>query len=289
MKSLIKKMKTKLWLAEMVRLTESNNINQLGDMLDIDTKKLLYKYASGEHTITPNKLLQVCEEIEKQRPLLKDTKSFFNIGPKDDYATNAPLWIALDGTMEEIWNILVVHDPVIALQKHLGLSFKTKIQSLIARLFVEGEISADWKFNHGRNTIAEAYEQGSITVDLHLITAVIAAWRLAHFVGSSQALLNYMMIGLLEKAMPDIFNQYGITEDLNQFLHDLDQEIFQEFKVLIDDMNYDTPMYPVTTVEAGKVVFKGYESSDAYSHWLERSKGTWVCEYLSTSLKIEQN
>ena len=280
MKSLIKKMKTKLWLAEMVSLTESNNINQLGDMLDIDTKKLLYKYASGEHAITPNKLLEICEEIERQKPLLKDTKSFFNIGPKDDETTNAPLWLALDGTMEDIWNILVVYDPVIALQKHLGFSFQTKIHSLIARLFVEGEISADWKFNDGRNTIAEAYEQGTITVDVHLITAVIAAWRLAHFVGSSQTLLNYMMIGLLEKAVPETLGQYGITKDLNQFLHDLDEENLQEFKALIDDMNYDTPSYPVTSIEDGKVVFKGYEASDTYSHWLERSKGTWVCEYL---------
>lgn len=285
MKTLVKKMQTKLWIAETLRVTESKNINQLGEMLDIDTKKLLYKYASGEHSVTPNKLSKICKEIESQNPSLHNIELFFKTGPtdKNDEAKNVLLWLALDGTMEDAWNILVEYDPVIALQKYLGLSFQTKIQSLIAGLFVEGEIASDWKFKEGRNSIAEAYEHGDISVDIGLVIAVFAAWRLAHFVGSSQALTNYMMIGLLEKAIPDIFNEYDITNDLYQFLYDLDEKNFQEFKELVSDMNYDMPTYPITSYKDGQVVFEGYEQVDAYSHWLERSKGTWVYEYLSNN------
>ncbi|WP_297831474.1 hypothetical protein [Pseudomonas sp.] len=59
-RSTIDVMRTRLWLAEMLRVTGTENLNQLGDLLeDVDAKKMLYRYAKGVDVVSGKMLAEV--------------------------------------------------------------------------------------------------------------------------------------------------------------------------------------------------------------------------------------
>lgn len=260
-RSAVDVIRTRLWLAELMQATQSSNLNQLGELIDdIDTKKLLYKYASAQNCVSKKKLADIDARIKEEKAEYISVQSVFFIGPRSrsDLLEFAPLWDALDGSMETVWAVLVAYDPAIAVQKRLGVSFRLRCAYLIYPLFQNLNPPAYWEDSRAENRIAAGYGNGEIDVDIDLITFAIAAWRMAHFMGDSIPMLNYILVGLLDRAIPDALGRlcsgtdefeqdipFSITEDFLDVLLSLDKENVVGAESAVEDMNYHAPVYVV--------------------------------------------
>lgn len=257
-------LRTRLWLAEMLRMTGSDNINQLGDLIDdVDTKKLLYVYASGKSPVSPRKLAEIDKKIQARRPDHAGGESFFLIGPESERATTgfAPLWDALDGPIEKAGQALISLDPAIAVQKYQGVSFRLRCGYLIYSLFGEYDPPPYWENLAEPNRIARRYQGGEISLDIDLITFAVATWRVANFIGELRGMMNYVMVGLLEQAIPDTLeatyrievgksgkaeaHTVTITNDLLTVLEAIARKDLEDAEEAIKDLNYYTPSYPL--------------------------------------------
>ncbi|MDD2944160.1 MAG: hypothetical protein PHC51_14500 [bacterium] len=294
-------MRTQVWLAEMMRVTGSENPYQLGDLIDdVDTTTMLYRYAKGENGISKKKLVAIDDRIRQSRPNHVNGQSFFHIGPESARASCgfAPLWDALDGSMEKVSDALVALDPAIGIQKYLGDSFLQRCSYLIYPIFNEYDPPAYWKETTHKNRVAESYSNGELTVDIDLITFAIAAWRMAHFMGELQQMMNYILIGLLDRAIPETFDQmykikldkptnatYTITTKLLDCLEALSKKDIEDAEDAIKDLNYWTPGYPVTEIVNGRAESVGDEQAHDFRFLIDQVKPTSVFEYLAQRKK----
>lgn len=297
-KSLIDVMRTRLWLAEMMRVAGAANLNQFGELLeDVDTKKLLYRYASGEHGVSKKKLDEIDAWCTKSLPDYVSRKPFFNVGPPSRHGSLkfAPLWDALDGSMEKVWEVLVCYDDAIAVQKCLGVSFRLRSSFLVYRVFNEIDPPAVWEDLSRENCVAQAYRSGELAVDADLVTVAIASWRMAHFTGDCIPMMNYILIGLLDRAIPETMESLcqikldradggthcTLTENLLDFLEALDRRHVAVAEDAIKDLNYDAPVYPVTEWVDGQVEDAGYEQPFDFGYLINQVKRSSVCEFLA--------
>lgn len=70
---------------------------------------MLYRYAHGENVVSPKMLGQIDLAVKANEPDHEKGASFFLNGPGSPAGTVefAPLWNALDGSMEEAWNVML--------------------------------------------------------------------------------------------------------------------------------------------------------------------------------------
>jgi hypothetical protein len=62
-------MRTRLWLGEMLKVTSMDNINQFGELLgDVDIKKMLYRYASGDNGVSAKMLADIDARVRMHSP-----------------------------------------------------------------------------------------------------------------------------------------------------------------------------------------------------------------------------
>jgi len=148
-------------------------------------------------------------------------KNYYIVGPLNDNNQHIPLWDAVSGSMEKTWEVLVRFDPPIELDRMRGAPFIDRVFAITNNYFPLGIPDNFVERNNG-NHVAIAYLEGKFDFDLELMTATIAAWRLANFIGDSQSVFNYIMIGLLEKAIPDLLESYGIFNELKAILKEQD-------------------------------------------------------------------
>jgi hypothetical protein len=294
-KSVIDVMRTKVWLAEMLRLTGLENENQFARLLvNVDSGKHVYEYRDGTTTPGIKKLEKIDEVIFNPKKLISKSSvkgvEIFEKGPvcKKDAAICVPLWDALEGTMEQVWSLLVQYDPPIALQRFMkDIPFKRRLAYVVFRCFCETDPPSYWEgeANTQENFVATAYAAGKLNVDLDLIAATIAAWRLAHFVGDSVAMMDYILIGLLDRAIPENLQQYGIDQDMLKAIGDLDRQYLAELDEAFYDFIYDAPTYPITEIVDGEVVHKGYDQPDTHGFLVARIKRDSVSEFLTQKNK----
>ena len=253
-------LRTQVWIFELLRVSGLQNINQLGDLIDdVETKKLLYRYASGEISISKPKLEEIHIKIEQLRPNLEDARKFFAIGPA---STRHPdrlvhLWDALEGSIEEASAAMVKLDPAIGLQKYDGVPFLTRCIYLIYPIFNDCSPPPYWDNREQKNFVAERYKNGELEIDIELITFAIAAWRMANFIGEQQRLMNYTMIGLLDRAIPETVDRlygiipeksgysapYTVSDKLIGALKDLAIKDVEDAEEAAIDLNYFTPKH----------------------------------------------
>lgn len=281
-------MRARLWLAKMLRVTGSANINQFGKLLDNEeTKKLLYNYVNGKNSPSLETLANIDTRIKQLHPDHVDGKSFFLIGPESARTPTgfAPLWDALGGSIEKVGEALISLDPPIGVDKYLGIPFGQRCGYLIYALFDEVEPPAYWENSEQPNRVAERYRNGEIILDIDLITFAIAAWRMANFVGEQLEMMNYIMIGLLERGIQETLDRLykievkkshkvkahtiTITDDLLCVLEALGRKDLEDAEDAIKDLNYNTPSHPV-----------GGQLHD-YRNLIDRIKRSNVAEYLA--------
>ncbi|QBP73862.1 hypothetical protein E2K99_02030 [Herbaspirillum huttiense] len=289
-------MKTRLWLAELLRVTGMENLNQLGDLLDgVDIKKMLYRYANGANVVSGKMLAEVEARVRQSGSRHTGSESFFLIGPGSPTETVefAPLWDALDGTMEDVWNVMLTYDPDLAVQKFLGVPFNLRCAFLVVQVFGTTEPPQYWKEEEISNRVAEAYARGELAVDTDLVTFAIAAWRMAHFIGQDQPMLDYILIGLLDKAIPELLDRrftievdkgehrHGITADVLDHLEALAGQHLKEAGIAVKDMDYAANMYPAVESHPVRGVQVKFEQPFDHNFQFERLKRHSVAEFFA--------
>lgn len=295
-RSPIDTMKTRLWLAEMLRVTGMENLNQLGDLLDgVDIKKMLYRYANGENSVSKKMLAEIDERVRQRGCRHQGSESFFLIGPGSPTETVkfAPLWDALDGSMEDVWNVMLAYDPDLAVQKFLGVPFNLRCAYLVVQVFGTTEPPQYWKEEETINRVAEAYAKGELAVDIDLVTFAIAAWRMAHFIGQDQPMLDYILIGLLDKAIPELLdgrftieldkgeNRHGITADVLDHIETLARQHLKEAGIAVKDMDHTANMYPAVENHPVRGVQVKFEQPFDHNFQFERLKRRSVAEFFA--------
>lgn len=287
-------MRTRLWLAELLQVTGTDNLNQLGDLLDdVDIKKMLYRYAKGANVVSEKMLAEVEARVRQHGSRHRGSESFFLIGPGSptEAVEFAPLWDALDGSMEEVWNVMLAYDPELAVQKSLGVPFNLRCAYLVVQVFDTTEPPQYWKEEETINHIAGAYAKGELAVDIDLITFAIAAWRMAHFIGQDQPMLDYILIGLLDKAIPELLDgrftiemdkgehRHGITADVLDHLEALAGQHLEEAGIAVKDMDYTANMYPVAESHPVRGVQVKFEQPFDHNFQFERLRRRSVAEF----------
>lgn len=282
LRSKMEEMRTRLWLAQMMRVAGVANLNQFAELLgEVDTKKLFYRYAKGTRGVSEGNLALIDHWVREKNRRHEDGRSFYLTGPasQHDWLAFAPLWDALDGPIEKVWEVLVTYDPAVAILKRLGSSFESRCTYLLYRLFKDINPPAYWKNRNQQNVIAQAYTNGDLVVDIDLITYSIAAWRMAHFAGESIVMMDYIMIGLLDRAIPEEIErlstiklakprntQYSNTVDFLDHLMKLDEKNIAEAEEAIKRLN--------------KGVHYPFDVPYDYGHEMKNIKPNCVSNYL---------
>ena len=285
-RTLVTTLRSQLWVNELCRLTGSFSTQQAGvkSFYELDKKFESFThnnssdYNSGASGVAPNTMKLIDREFQNKNPESTITiSSFYDIGPIDADETHCPLWDALAGPIEGLWEVLFWYDAAVELQHEMGLSFRTKINLLVARLFNRVDPPEEWFSKSKPNCVAEAYRNGEIMVDMHLFVAVIAAWRLANFMNDSKPLLNYMMVGILDKAAKDLLAPLGIYENFKRELVNIDTPQVQRFNDVIDRFNENYEDHLKTYPEEARMELVG-----VYEYFRVQQQGTRVSEYLNT-------
>lgn len=214
-------MKSKLWTIELVKTTKAKSLYGLKNWFSAETYKSFYKYSIGTATISEGTIKHVDARLKKEFKGFDTLKNYYNVGPLNDNNQHIPLWDAVSGSMEKTWEVLVRFDPPIELDRMRGAPFISRVFAITNNYFPMG-IPDNFVEINNANHVAMAYLEGEFEFDLELMTATIAAWRFANFIGDSQRTFNYIMIGLLEKAIPDLVEPYGIFNQLKAILKEQD-------------------------------------------------------------------
>jgi hypothetical protein len=119
---------------------------------------------------------------------------------------------------------------------------------------------------------------------------------MAHFVGEAQPMLDYILIGLLDNAIPDMLDEnyfievesddgekrYTITRDLLDQLEALDQKNLAEAEEVIKDLDYNANIYPASVdVQTGQVVQASFQQPFDNRYLFERLRRSSVSTFLS--------
>lgn len=314
-RTLIDTMRTQLWAHQLKQLMHAKSFYELNDKFEIFSTNYSSDYANGSTGVNSTTRKLIDQDLKKIYGLESIKASdIYDIGPTvendDGEIEFARLWDALDGPIEGLWDILFWYDFSAELQHELGLAFKIKISLVIARLFNTAEPPNEWIQKDRPNFVAEAYRNGEISVDLRLLTTVIATWRLANFMKDSVSLADYMMIGLLDKATEDLLSPLApkLTEiyksqatnkvekhtktnehpsfysNFLQHLINLDAPKVQRFNETIDKFNDYIPARPnLVSQEDGSEAFE-FKQDKGFEHFRANTKGTRVSEYLKFGL-----
>lgn len=261
-KSKLDLLRTKFWLVNVLRVTDSKNINKLGDKLDpqfvkqsiykYEIKKQLYKYAKSEAVVSGNTIKLIGRWMDEHGYHLRDHAKLFEIGPYSEVVEDsfAPLWDALGDSISKIQGVLVSYDPAVLVQKYQGISFRLRNSNVIFRIFGEYEPPAYWEDLTKENEVAKRYENNDIDLTIDLIVLTIASWRIAHITGDSIPMMNYVMIGLLHQAIPKFAQQYDIEEELLSFIKELDEQHLKDLEAAVQMLNTTANRYPACLDES---------------------------------------
>ena len=133
--------------------------------------------------------------------------------------------------------------------------FNLRCVYLIVQVFGTTEPPQYWKDSKTINYVEDAYAKGNLDVDINLITFAIVARRMAHFIGQDQPMLDYVLTGLLDKAIPELFDQrftvamgktgyrQGITVAFLDHLEGLAKQHLEEAGMALKDMDHMANMY----------------------------------------------
>lgn len=309
-RTLIDTMRTQLWVHQLKQAMHANSFYELNEKFEAFNTNYSSDYANGSTGVNSTTQTLIDQEFKTKYGFDSIKASdFYLIGPAveddDGEVEFIRLWDALAGPIEGLWEILFWYDFSTELQHELGLSFRVKISLIIARLFNTTEPQPEWLQKDRPNFVAEAYLRGEISVDLKLLTVVIAVWRLANFMKDNAHLADYMLIGLLDKAAEDLISPLApkpteinksqeieksaktkeypsFYNNLLQHLINLDLPKLQRFNVVIHKFNGYTPTRPyLISHEDGSEAFE-FDKDDGFNHFLAITEGTRVSEFLKS-------
>ena len=304
-RKLIDIMRTQLWVHQLKHLTHSRTFYKLNEKFGTFSTNYSTDYANGKTGVNSTTLKLIDQDLKKIYGFKsRKASDFYYIGPTvedDGEIEHVKLWDALTGPIEGLWDILFWYDFSTELQHEIGSPFNVKINRIKASLFTVIDPPSEWIQKDKGNCIAEAYINGVITVDLRLLTAVIAVWRLANFMKDKIYLANYMLIGLLDKAAEDLLsplapksldeddqdtktkksnNHPSFYSNFLQLLIDIDTPQVQRFNEVIDKFNGFCREYPNQVEHEDDSESIELSRDDGFEHFRANLQGTRVSEFL---------
>lgn len=205
----IEAIRTKAWFAYVKERAGVSSAYAVAEIFKAKKDKHFEKYQRG--TISPNDY-----SLKIVDGMWPGTRDVYEIGPLDG-GINVPLWKALAGSIEEVWQVLVWLDPEIELLRFNGSPYFERIKRLMGQLspFVPIKVVLEPSFLAMNNHVAKLCSQDMsiedfalegislegisrkyIQLDLRLLTAVIAMWRYSMFVGDGWREMDYIVHGL---------------------------------------------------------------------------------------------
>ena len=252
--TLVKSMQAITWVSELLSITKENSIYALSNHFDDSISKHFYQYAKGTSAPSKATIDLADKKFEMNASTYPCASKVFNIGPRNGKGDYDPLWDALEGSIEKTWAVLVQFDQSIEMMRHVGVPHAMKIARVTKHLELGYELPLTIWREEGPNRIAKAYDENRFKPDMRLLVAVIAMWRLSTFMGEHQYFMSYILIGLMDKAIPNLLKKYGIIAQFTQHLIDLDTQSFVEYTALITNVPKNDPVNKELFVQIDKLI-----------------------------------
>ncbi len=240
-RSLVRSMQAMVWIAELKAITDLNTTYALAKKIGGSSEKSFHKYASGTSAPSVTNLKLVDKKFKMSTSQYPCASEVFRIGPLDGNNGYAPLWDALGDDMEKVWSVLSRFNINYELFRAIGFPHSYKMEQVTRYLLPTNEIpEKPWLEERSKpNVIAEAYNNKRFKLEIELLTAIVALWQFSMFVGDHKLYMDYIMIGLMEDAIPDLLKKYGITNEFNNRLIEIDEKYMAQYKSLMAKQSDD--------------------------------------------------
>ena len=131
-----------------------------------------------------------------------------------------PLWMVLAGSDQVVRNVLVRYDKKFAELQTYGVPFLELLNQVLdgwlpSEMVMVG-YCADSK-NPETNIVAIAYREYDFPLSMERYIAILALWRLSMINNDSWPLMEFLMAGLNQKAVPDLLTPFGIADSVQEY------------------------------------------------------------------------
>jgi len=171
------------------------------------------RYLGGDVTPTD-------ETLDRIELVLPTTKATFETGPKCDSGI-APLWIAMAAPVDAMRSVLNWYDDTLWRARIAGVPFEQLMFSVTDPFFSRHlflEYFPKWGLDVNRNVLAYAINEGMTTISMERFTVLVALFRLSILSGVAYPMMDFVMTGLLHKAVYDLFDPWGIARHVKVYL-----------------------------------------------------------------------
>jgi hypothetical protein len=122
---------------------------------------------------------------------------------------------------------------------------------------------------------------------------------MAHFIGQDQPMLDYILIGLLDKAIPELLDgrftiemdkgehRHGITADVLGHLEALARQHLEEAGIAVKDMDYTANMYLAVENHLVRDVQVKLEQPFDHNFLFDRLKRRSVAEFFARKREVK--
>jgi hypothetical protein len=221
------------WMSALLKIAKKHSIYALIQDFDDSIGKHFYKYARGAAAPSIGTLNLIDQKYNMKKGCYPCASDVFNIGPMDGAGGYVPLWDALGGDVEKAWDVLMQFDSSINTMRHVGVPHEMKITRVVRHFPCAKKLHMRIWREDAQNVVAEAYRCDTEKLDMKFLAAIIAMWRVSMISGDGKFFMDYILVGLMEKAIPDVVHDYDIIPEFTQYLINLDTVYFNQFKALI--------------------------------------------------------
>lgn len=205
-RSELEKIKTLAWMQGVMNISGMGSAYAVGIAFDAMQEKRFDKYRRG--VISPN--ISTLNLVERR---FAGTRRIYAEGPTQ----RAPLWPAIEGSLEDAWRSVVIYDHRFESMRLIGTDFSARARFLIEERFrvrVQADMMA-WQKGLASNAVADFYDdilnQGlPLPFTLDDLAALIGMWRVSMFAGAATMELRYFLMGLYPRVLPTLFEPWAI-------------------------------------------------------------------------------
>ncbi|TDQ75490.1 hypothetical protein [Paraburkholderia silvatlantica] len=226
--SFFAQMRTIAWLHEAQRQTGATGLTSLanryaklteGKLKATLAQREFKQYAHGKSAPSDD----TAKEVEQ---FLPGTLAVFCLGPQDG-GKLLPFWQALGGDPECVQIAIETFDPErIGAMMAESAPFYDIMMEIVGRLGVPEEEILQGMLKGGfpadeSNVVAAAYLNGTVTISLRLLVALVAVWRRSIEINTEVPFMGYVMFGLMHKAIYDLLDPWDIAKHVVTYMNDL--------------------------------------------------------------------
>lgn len=244
----IHRIRTIAWFNEVSKLANTKTAYALSKAID-DRRFAKFKSASLEvkdfSVYQTGKVVPSEETLDMVEMVFESSKEVYEVGPRihhyfiDEKGQEihkegcVPLWMTLAGSDQAVRNVLVWYDPKFAELQTYGVPFQELLKQVLdgwlpSEMVMVG-FCAD-SDNPETNIVAIAYREYDFPLSIERYIAILALWRLSMISNDSWPLMEFLMAGLNQKAVPDLLEPFGIVDSVQEYCRHLEAHHWKYLK-----------------------------------------------------------